>query len=392
VTWIILGGRGAGKTRAGAEWVRAQAEGPSPLSGPKGGMGGQIALIGETYSDVRDVMVEGPSGILSIAPPDRCPRHEPSRRRLTWPNGAVARYFSSEDPDGLRGPQFTAAWADEFAKWRNIQATWDMLQFALRLGVQPRQVVTTTPRPIKELKELMARATSVVTQASTYANRVHLAPGFFNTIIAQYEGTRLGRQELNAEILEDNPGALWQRHMFEAARHQEPPLLSRVVVAVDPPASSGAAADECGIIVAGRGTDGRAYVLEDATCQGASPSAWAGRAVAAYHHHGADRLVAEVNQGGDMVKAVIQQVDESISYKAVHASRGKVLRAEPVAALYERGRVRHSGVFPTLEDQMCEFDRENAGSRSPDRVDALVWALTELMLSGKAGRPIIRTL
>lgn len=392
VAWIILGGRGAGKTRAGAEWVRAHVEGQTPLGGGQDSQGAHVALIGETYSDVRDVMVEGPSGLLAIAPSDRRPRHEPSRRRVIWPNGAVATYYSSEDPDGLRGPQFTLAWADEFAKWQNISATWDNLQFALRLGERPRQVVTTTPRPIKELKRLMAHANSVVTRASTYANRANLAAGFFDAVIAQYEGTRLGRQELNAEILEDNPNALWQRGMFEAHRTRALPELTRVVVAVDPPVSSGAGADECGIIVAGRGADGLAYVLEDATCQGASPTVWAGRAVVAYYRHDADRLVVEVNQGGDMVKTVIGQVDGNVAYKAVRASRGKVLRAEPVAALYEQGRVRHGGVFPALEDQMCAFDSENARARSPDRVDALVWALTELMLSGEAGKPKVRNL
>lgn len=390
-TWLILGGRGAGKTRAGAEWVRAHVEGATPLAG---GASSHVALLAETHGDARDVMVEGPSGLLAIAPPDMRPRHEPSRRRLVWPNGAMATYYSSEDPDSLRGPQFSGAWCDEYCKWRYVSETWDNLQFALRLGTRPQQVVTTTPRPIRQLKELMASDTTVVTRASTYANRAYLAEGFFDAVIKKYEGTRLGRQELDAEILEDNPDALWQRQVIEQARVPTPPPLARIVVAVDPPISSSREADACGIVVAGLGQNGDGYVLADRTVQGVSPMAWASSAVRAFHAFKADRLVAEVNQGGEMVGTVIAQVDPTVPVKMVRASRGKVARAEPVSALYEQRRVHHAGAFPELEDQMCDFDPliVAQGATSPDRVDALVWALTDLMLGRAAAMPRLRRL
>lgn len=379
-TWLLLGGRGAGKTRAGAEWVRALA---ASAQGP-------IALVAETLADAREVMVEGVSGLLSLHRPSERPRWSSSRRRLEWPNGAIALTFSSEDPDSLRGPQFAAAWCDELAKWRHPQATWDMLQFGLRLGPRPRQVVTTTPRPLPLLKSIMASSTTVQTRATTKMNEKNLAPSFLSAVVGRYAGTRLGRQELEAELIEDRPDALWQRPVLEAARVDRAPDLVRIVVALDPPATSGARSDACGIIAAGISAEGLGYVLEDATASRLSPAAWAARAVALYHRRAADRIVAEVNQGGEMVAAIIRQADPSVPVTMVRASRGKWLRAEPVAALYERGRVRHVGALPELEDELCDFGLGGLTSgRSPDRLDALVWALTALMLD-KQGDPMIR--
>ncbi len=383
----MLGGRGAGKTRAGAEWVRAVALGHWPYHAvpPQ-----RIALVGETLADARDVMVEGVSGLLAIHAPAEKPLYESTRRRLIWPNGSMAQLFSAEDPDSLRGPQFSAAWCDELCKWRYPDKSWDMLQFGLRLGARPRQVVTTTPRPLPLLKRLLAATDCVVDRAATWANTTHLAPAFLDTVIRRYENTRLGRQELNAEILEDNPHALWRREVIEKARVTTPPALRRIVVAVDPPAGRGTRADACGIIVAGLGRDDLGYVLEDATVQGLRPRDWARTAIAAYHRHGADALVAEVNQGGEMVRDVLAQVCDNLAYRPVHATRGKWLRAEPVAMLYEQGRVRHVGAMAELEDQMCVFEPDGrAAGSSPDRLDALVWALTELMLR-EPGAPRVR--
>jgi len=387
VSWLLLGGRGAGKTRAGAEWVRASVTGKTPLGR---GQRARIALIGETISAARDVMVEGESGILAISPPWARPKYEASKRRVIWPNGAQAQLFSAEDPDGLRGPQFDGAWADELTKWRHARETWDMLQFGLRLGADPRQVITTTPRPVRLLRDLLSDANTVVSRATSYTNAANLAPQFFERITAQYEGTQLGRQELLAELLEDNPDALWRRGQIDICRVTVAPELMRIVVAVDPPAASTVNSDACGIIVAGLGVDGHGYVLADYSIQGVSPHIWASRAVAAFRDFQADRLVAEVNQGGDMVEAVIRQVDANAPVRSVNASRGKAARAEPVSALYEQSRVHHVGALPTLEDEMAEFTRgfnRSVAGWSPDRVDALVWALTDLMLTGEAGEP-----
>ena len=381
-TWLILGGRGAGKTRAGAEWVRGVA---------KGGRA-RIALVGETYADFREVMIEGASGLLAISPPDERPKYDVTRRRLTWPNGSIAEGFSAEDPDGLRGRQFTAAWSDEIAKWAQAEDAWANLQMGLRLGAEPRQVATTTPRPIALIKTLMKQATTRISRAASHANRANLAQSFFSQIVAAYGGTRLGRQELLGEIIEDDPDALWRLGQIDRTRARVAPDLSRIVVAVDPPASHGPQADACGIIVAGlsvsRGQR-TAYVLEDATCQGLSPLGWAERAVAAYRKWDADRIVAEVNQGGDMVREIVNQVDPDTPYRAVRASRGKYVRAEPIASLYEQERVRHVGTFAALEDQMIAFTGERKGG-SPDRVDALVWALTDLFFSAPHGRAGVR--
>lgn len=368
----MLAGRGFGKTRTGAEYVRARVE---------AGEWVRVALVAETAADARDVMVDGPAGILDASPPSFRPRYEPSRRRLTWPNGAIATTYSATDPDQLRGPQHDGAWADEPAKWQYAQDTWDNLMFGLRLGTDPRCIATTTPRPIALIRDLLARrgADVVVTSGATYENAANLAPAFLNQIVRKYEGTRLGRQELLAELLDDTPGALWTRATIEAGRVREVPELRRIVVAVDPAMTSGDDADETGIIVAGKGADGHGYVLTDLTCR-LSPDGWARRAVDAYHEHAADRLVAEVNNGGDLVAHTIRTVDRTVSYKAVHASRGKRVRAEPVSALYEQGKVHHVGGFAALEDQMCTFVPDLTDG-SPDRVDALVWVLTDLMLT-----------
>jgi len=387
----VLAGRGFGKTRMGAEWVRAGVAGATPL-GP--GLYRRMALVAETAADGRQVMVEGESGLLAIHPPERRPLYEPSKRRLTWPNGAIATLYNATEPDQLRGPQHDAVWCDELAKWRHARETWDMLQFGLRLGERPRQVITTTPRPLPLLAEIMRRADAVLTRGSTYENRSNLAPGFFDAIIARYEGTRLGRQELLAEWLEDLPGALWQRARIDALRRQEAPALKRIVVAVDPAVSSAEDADETGIVVAGLGQDGHGYVLEDASLKG-TPDAWGRAAVDAYYRWRADRIVGEVNNGGEMIEHVIRTIDAAIAYKAVRASRGKAARAEPIAALDEQGRIHHVGSFPALEDQMCQFTADFDAARagfSPDRVDARVWALSELMLGPGAGEPRLRSL
>lgn len=350
-------------------------------------------------------MVLGPSGIIACSPPDRRPVWEVSRRRLVWPNGAVAHLFSAHDPEALRGPQFDAAWLDELAKWPRARETWDMLQFALRLGDQPRQVVTTTPRSVPILRELLADPATVVTRASTEANRANLARSFLAAVRGRYGDTRLGRQELDGELIEDLDGALWTTALLEQSRTDVLPTLDRIVVAVDPPVSSGRRSDACGIVVvgavlAGGPRDWQAVVLADETVTGASPREWAEAAVAALHRHEADRLVAEVNQGGDLVATLIRQIDASVPFRPVRATRGKVIRAEPVAALYEQGRVRHlrapgKGSLAALEDQMCRMTtRGYRGTGSPDRVDALVWALTDLIIepSASATRPRLRSL
>ena len=380
-TWLLLAGRGFGKTRSGAECIRDQVI----HHGRR-----RIALVAPTAADARDVMVEGESGLLAIGPPQQRPQYEPTKRRLTWPNGAIATTYSADEPERLRGPQHDAAWCDEIASWRYPEA-WDMLMFGLRLGADPRVVVTTTPKPIKIIRELIADPTTAITRGSTYDNRVNLAPAFLEQIIRKYEGTRLGRQELNAEILDDVPGALWNWARIEETRwpaHRNLPELIRIVVAIDPAVSSGDEADETGMIVAGIDANDHGYVLADQSGR-YPPTEWARLAISLYRQHSADRIVAEVNNGGEMVEATLRVVDANVSYKSVHASRGKVVRAQPVAALYEQSRVHHVGAFPALEDQMCafttDFDRAAAGF-SPDRCDALVWAFSELMVEPMAGQ------
>lgn len=387
-TWLAMGGRGAGKTRAGAEWVRGLALGtPGFAVRPVG----RIALVAETFNDVREVMVEGVSGLLAVHPRHERPRWEPTRRRLEWPNGAIAQGFSADDPDSLCGPQFEAAWCDELAKWRYADAAFDMLQFGLRLGTRPRQMVTTTPRATGLMRRLLADPMTAATRMGTAENAAHLAPTFLETVVGRYAGTRLGRQELEGELIEDRPDALWNRTALEAAREAAAPPLTRIVVAVDPPASSRKGADACGIVAAGLDGEGLIHVLADESGQGLTPGAWGARAVALFHKLDADRVVVEVNQGGEMVRSILAGIDPSLPVAEVRATRGKWLRAEPVAALYERGRVRHAGRFPTLEDELCDFGPDGlSNGRSPDRLDALVWAITALALGPKETAPRVR--
>jgi phage terminase large subunit-like protein len=382
-TWALVGGRGAGKTRAGAEWVRAMVEGPGRTAP---GRARRVALVGETIDQTREVMVLGESGILACCPPDRRPEWHAGRRVLIWPNGAEAAVLSAHEPDALRGRQFDAVWADEIAKWKSGPDAWEQLQLCLRLGTDPRACVTTTPRGAAVLKDLLAQPTTVVTRAPTQANRAYLADAFVAEVQRLFGGTTRGRQELDGEMLEDVEGALWTHGMIDGARIEDLPDLTRIVVAVDPPVSGKATSDACGIVVAGVRAEGppeewEAYVLEDATVQGVGPTEWARAAIAAMERHGADRMVAEVNQGGALVEAVVRQVNPGVSLKSVHATRGKVVRAEPVASLYEQGRVHHARGLGALEDQMCQMTQRGfQGRGSPDRVDALVWALTDILL------------
>lgn len=387
-TWLILGGRGAGKTRAGAEWVRGQALGRTPFAREPVG---RIALVGETYHDARSVMIEGVSGLLAIHARDERPAFYASRNELIWPNGAIGQVFSAEDPDSLRGPQFGAAWCDEIAKWRRAEDAWDMLQFGLRLGALPRAVVTTTPRANALLQSLLGDATVAVSRTRTHDNAAHLAASFLAEMERRYAGTELGRQELDGELIDELKGTLWQRAWIEATRCLSVPELRRVVVGVDPPVTTGEKADACGIVVAGLADDGRGFVLADETVQGLAPNAWARAVLQAYHTHEADRIVAEVNQGGDLVEAVIRQMEPAVPITKVRATRGKWLRAEPVAALYAEGRIAHVGTFDALEAEMMMFGNDGrAGGRSPDRLDALVWAVTDLMTAPAAPAPRLR--
>ncbi|WP_417277860.1 DNA-packaging protein [Celeribacter sp.] len=394
-TWVIMGGRGAGKTRAGSEWVRSMVEGSRAT---QRGRAKRVALIGETYDQAREVMVFGDSGILACSPPDRRPTWVATRRTLIWPNGAEATVFSGNDPEALRGPQFDAAWVDELAKWRKPQEAWDMLQFGLRLGDDPRAVVTTTPRNVAILKSLLERSSTVMTHAPTEANAANLAASFLEEVKTRYAGTRLGRQELDGVLLDEEEGALWSLTRIEASRVQEVPELDRIVVAVDPPVTGHKGSDECGIVVVGAVTKGDpkdwcAYVLEDATVSASSPTVWAEAAINALTTWDADKIVAEVNQGGDLVETVIRQIDPLVPYKSVRATRGKAARAEPVAALYDQGRVVHTRGLGDLEDQMIKMTAQGfQASGSPDRLDALVWAVHELMILPNPGRPRIRTL
>ena len=371
--WLVLSGRGWGKTRTGAEWVREMVD---------SGKAKRIALIAETAADGRDVIVEGQSGILACYPEQDRPTYEPSKRRITWKNGAIATVFNATEPDQLRGPQFDAAVCEEMAKWRHARETWDQLQFGLRLGKHPRVVITTTPRPIELIKSIVAGNEGKVhiTRGNTMDNRSNLAEKFLEKIVARYDGTRLGRQELRGEILGDIPNALWTYAQIESARvREQPEELDRIIVAVDPAISNTESSDEHGIIVAGyeQGSN-EAYVLEDASMTG-TPMQWARRAIALYDEYEADGIVVEVNQGGDMVAQTLRSVRNTVKIIEVRASRGKHIRAEPIASLYEQGRVRHVGAFPELETQMTQMTTFGfEGEGSPDRLDALVWALSNL--------------
>ena len=369
--WLVLAGRGFGKTRTGAEWVRSKVE---------GGYTGRIHLIGPTAADVRDTMIEGESGILAVHPPATRPKYEPTKRRLTWPNGAIATTFSAEQPDRLRGPQCGLIWGDELAAWQYPE-TWDMAMFGFRKG-NPQAVVTTTPKPTPLVKDLMTTKGVVITKGNSYENRANLADVFFDTVIKKYEGTRLGQQEIHAEILEDTPGALWtydnisaNRCTYEEFKKIE---LVRIGVAIDPAVTSTESSNETGIIAGGIDSDGEGYILADRTGR-YTPIGWANKAIELLANLKGDRIIAEVNNGGDMVETTLRTVSPRIPFIKVHASRGKRTRAEPVSALYEQGLVHHVGVFPGLEDQMTTWDASD-GSPSPDRVDALVWLLTWLML------------
>jgi phage terminase large subunit-like protein len=373
--WLVLGGRGSGKTRTGAEYVKALAtrlwEGMPPAR--------RIAIVAPTFDEARMVMIEGESGLLAVHKDEsERPKFEPSKRLITWPNGAIAQVFTAEEPDGLRGPQFDAAWCDELAKWKHGEEVWNMLQFALRLGERPCAIITTTPKPTRLVKRLLADEATAVSRSATADNARNLAASFLKDVTKRYEGTRLGRQELQGELIEDDPDALFQRERIEELRVRAHPELSRIVVAVDPPAGFGRRANACGIVCAALGVDGRCYVLDDRSVQGARPAQWARRIVGLYHARGASRVIAEVNQGGAMVEQVLREVDDTISFRAVHAAKAKSARAEPVAALYEQGRVSHVGAFPDLEDEMCSAIGD--GGPSPDRLDALVWAIHDLML------------
>lgn len=378
--WLVMAGRGFGKTRVGSEWTNEKAE-RYP--------GCRIALVGETVPDVRDVMVRGESGILACSPPWFRPKYVPSKRLLTWPNGSIATTYTAEKPDQLRGPQHHFAWGDEVAKWRYADA-FDQLKFGLRLGENPQAILTTTPRPIPLIKELLADDLCKVTRGTTYENSANLAKPFLSAIIRKFQGTRLGRQELEAEVLDDAPGALWKRDKDIEAHRWFPtplqpvlPVFMRVVVAIDPSVSSDSAEAETGIVAAGLGEDGLGYVLDDASIVKPTPEQWGREAVSLYNKLEADRIIGEANNGGDLVESNVAAISKRVSFKKVHASRGKQTRAEPIAALYEQGRVRHVGSFPLLEDQMCQWE-PGVSLWSPNRVDALVWALTELMLGPEA--------
>lgn len=381
--WLFLGGRGAGKTRAGAEWIRAGADRTR----------GRFALVGPTLLEAREVMVEGPSGLRFIGPKDVRPSFSTTRRRLSWPNGAVGHLFSSEDPDALRGPQFDAAWCDELCAWTYPEATLDMLDLALRRGVSPRAVVTTTPRPIPALMRLMDGPATVVTRARTVDNAAFLSEGFADAVRARVGDGALARQELDGEIVEEIEGALWTRADLDAARAAAPPDIEEIVVAVDPPAGVGPKADACGIVVVGaggRGRDRRAVVLADATARGLSPLDWAGRVAAQVVSLGATRVVAEANQGGEMVRTVLAAAGVDVPIRLVRAFADKRTRAAPVAALYAQGRIAHAAAFARLEDEMRSFGAPGF-SGSPDRLDALVWAVSDLMLE-RGGGPRVRRL
>lgn len=381
--WLLLAGRGTGKTRSGAEdvfWTASQSE-------------QRIAIVGPTLADVRKTCFEGESGLESIIPKSLVEAYNRSLCEMWLTNGSYFVGYSSEEPERLRGPQHHRAWCDELASWRYLQATWDMLMFGLRLGERPDLIVTTTPKPVGLIRQLIKDPGTKLSSESTYANAANLPVSYIAELRKKYEGTRLGEQELHAKILDDNPFAFWTQKILDDGRVKEKPTdLERIVVALDPPKTTGESADEAGIVVAGRKvpeTDARGwdhlYVLDDRSVQGLSPEGWAGKAVSAYYAWQADAIVAEVNQGGDMVESIIHTIDSNIPVVKVTATRGKVVRAEPIAALYEQGRGHHYGSFPQLEDQMCDFtsdfDKEAMGY-SPDRVDALVWAATDLMIDG----------
>lgn len=373
--WLLMGGRGSGKTRAGAEWI---------VDGIRNGTMNRVALIAATHHEARSIMIEGQSGLLSVSE-GAC--YEPSLRRVTWPSGAIAHVLSADEPDSIRGHQFDGAWCDEFAKWSEPQDALDMILMALRLGEDPRMVITTTPRNIAAVRDLVANEDVKLETMSTRDNAVNLAKSYMRQMERRYRGTRLGRQEIDGDLIEDNENALWQRDWIERTRLREAPPLERIAVAIDPPA--GLHGDECGIVVAGIDAQGQGYVLADRSRGKLTPSQWASHAIDAFEEFKADRIVAESNQGGEMIRTILLRALATAPVKLVHASRDKKTRAAPIAALYERGLVHHIGAMPELEDQMCQFD---GTGKSPDRMDALVWALTELFPLERRAEPQIRVI
>jgi phage terminase large subunit-like protein len=378
--WLLRSGRGFGKSRVGAEKIREWVGGPSdPMI--------RVALIAETAADGRDVIVEGESGLLTISPPWNMPVYEPSKRRIVWPNGSQGILFSGDEPDQLRGPQFHKAWVDELAKYRYPQETWDNLEFALRLGDSPQAIITTTPRPIPIIKMLLEDPMVSSTVGSSYENLSNLAATYIQRVIRKYEGTRTGRQELHGEVLTDTPGALWLMEQIDGCVVNTIPDMVRIVVGIDPAMTAHEDSDETGIVVCGKGVNGFGYVLQDVSGR-YTPGEWASKAIEMLEKWQGDKIVAEVNAGGDLVESTLRTVDSNVPFKKVYASRGKIPRAEPIAALYEQGKMRHFGRFPVMEDQMTTYTAEPPAGRgmrqqempSPDRMDAMVWAFTELML------------
>ena len=379
-TWAFLGGRGAGKTRAASEWIVEKVE---------MGQAHSIALIGPTFQDVRDIMVEGHSGIINIAKDDFKPKFEPSNRRLIWPNGAKALLFSAEVPDSLRGPQFDLAWGDEFAAWPDGDEVMDVLLPALRLGENPQIMITTTPKPVPWVKKLFENNNCVITQSSTHENAANLSDGIIEEMENRWQNSIWARQELLGEMIDDPQGALWSRIDIKNARAKPAPSeFDKIIIAVDPPAMSGKNADACGIIVAGS-IGNEAFVLADLTTQGLAPNEWAKVIADAYNQFEANLILAEANQGGEMVRTIISLSSPQAMVHLVHAKAAKRTRAEPVALLYSRGLIGHLAHFPALEDEMCRFGSKDF-NHSPDRVDALVWAISHLLLN--QGAPRARTL
>jgi phage terminase large subunit-like protein len=365
--WLIQAGRGCGKTRVGGETVRGWSQHFD-----------RVNLIGATWDDARDIMVDGESGILAICSRRDRPTFLAHKKLLRWQNGSRSYIFTADEPERLRGKQHRKLWCDELGAWRYAEDAWDQAMLGLRLKPSPQAVITTTPRPIRIIRELRKDPSTVLTTGTVYDNRANLAAVFYDKIIKRYEGTRLGRQELNGELLEDNPNALWTLTQIDKTRiaPKDLPALKRIVVALDPSVTSNVDSDECGLLIAALGVDDRGYVLEDLS-DVMSPDTWAKRAVHQYQLRGADRVVAEVNNGGDLVEMALRTVDRNVSYRSVHASRGKLIRAEPVSALYEQGRISHVGAFPKLEDELTTYDAK-AGVKSPNRLDVLVWAMYEL--------------
>lgn len=380
--WLVLAGRGFGKTRIGAESVREWAEDPNE----------RILMIAPTAADVREVMIEGESGLKSCYPPWNQPFYEPTKHLVTFPSGAIGFTRAAEEPERLRGPQFTKFWADELCAWRQPAEAWAQIMFGFRLPQTRIQgLVTTTPKPIDTLLEIVRDADTIVTRGSSYENRANISPTYYEKVIRPYEGTRLGRQEIHAEILEDVPGALWTARLIDATRIAAAEvrwdLLVRIVIGIDPAVTAKEDSDETGIVLAALTPTGHVLILDDLSCR-ESPLGWGKVAAAAYFARRADRVVGEVNNGGDLVEANLRAVAPNIAFRAVRASRGKAVRAEPVAALYEQGRVHHVGYFQKLEAQMCSFVPGIVARESPDRMDALVWAVTELVLDQQVDRQV----